>query len=31
VILQNGWFDHDGHRKQIDWLRQYLDDPGAAR
>jgi hypothetical protein len=31
VILQNGWFDHLEHREQVQWLRQYLDGPDAAR
>ena len=25
VILQNGWFDHETHRPQIQWIKQYLD------
>jgi hypothetical protein len=25
VILQNGWFDHESHRPQIQWMKQYLD------
>ncbi|MCE5347200.1 MAG: hypothetical protein LLG13_13070 [Bacteroidales bacterium] len=25
VVLQNGWFDHESHRPQIQWVKQYLD------
>lgn len=25
VILQNGWFDHETHRPQVQWIKQYLD------
>jgi hypothetical protein len=25
VVLQNGWFDHESHRPQVQWIRQYLD------
>lgn len=25
VVLQNGWFDHETHRPQIQWVKQYLD------
>ena len=25
VILQNGWFDKESHRPQIQWIKQYLD------
>jgi len=25
VILQSGWFDHEDHRPQVQWLKQYLD------
>jgi hypothetical protein len=24
VVLQNGWFDHETHRPQVMWIRQYL-------
>lgn len=25
VVLQNGWFDKETHRPQVQWIRQYLD------
>ena len=25
VLLQNGWFDQENHRPQIQWTKQYLD------
>lgn len=25
VVLQNGWFDHETHRPQVQWIKQYLD------
>jgi hypothetical protein len=25
VVLQNGWFDHESHRPQVQWIKQYLD------
>jgi hypothetical protein len=25
VILQNGWLDHETHRAQAQWTKQYLD------
>lgn len=25
IYLQSGWFDDEGHRPQIQWLKQYLD------
>jgi hypothetical protein len=25
VILQNGWLDHETHRAQVQWTKQYLD------
>lgn len=25
VMLQNGFFDHESHRPQIQWVKQYLD------
>ncbi len=31
VILQSGWFDHEDHRQQVRWLRQYLDGTGLAQ
>ncbi len=31
VNLQNGWFDHEDHRQQVQWLRRYLDGAGAAQ
>lgn len=24
IVLQNGWFDHETHRPQVQWIRQYL-------
>lgn len=24
IVLQNGWFDHESHRPQVQWIRQYL-------
>ncbi len=24
VILQNGWFDHESHRPQMQWIHQYM-------
>lgn len=29
VILQNGWFDHEDHREQVQWLRRRLDHLGT--
>jgi hypothetical protein len=25
IMLQNGWMDHESHRPQIQWTKQYLD------
>lgn len=25
IFLQNGWFDHETHRPQVQWVKQYLD------
>ena len=25
IILQNGWLDHETHRAQIQWTKQYMD------
>jgi hypothetical protein len=25
VVLQNGWFDHEDHRPQVQWIKRYLD------
>jgi len=25
IILQNGWLDHESHRPQVQWTKQYLD------
>ena len=25
VVLQSGWFHHEDHRPQVEWLKQYLD------
>ena len=25
IILQNGWLDHEAHRPQVQWTKQYLD------
>ena len=24
IVLQNGWFDHETHRPQVQWIKQYL-------
>jgi len=31
VILQSGWFHHEDHRGEVQWLRQYLDGMGMAQ
>jgi hypothetical protein len=25
IVLQNGWLDHETHRSQVQWTKQYLD------
>jgi hypothetical protein len=25
VLLQSGWFEHDDHRPQVQWIKSYLD------